>query len=97
MNEVDLDTFEQIPQNFSEAPPGTLYAKDKNNIYYREKKIANADLTSFMIVGGLYSKDKNKVYCAGRMLVNADADTFVYETFQFKDKNKTYFNTLCIP
>ena len=56
---------------------GFKYAKDKNNIYYSDKKIVGADSKTFTLLGkSSYSKDKNNVYYEGEKIENADIETF---------------------
>ncbi|MCL2327141.1 MAG: TonB family protein [Bacteroidetes bacterium] len=57
---------------------GTWYAKDKNYVYYRGKRIIGADHNSVEILEGWdYIKDKNYVYYDGKRIIGgADPTTF---------------------
>ena len=58
VEEIDAKTFTELKY---------LYAKDKNNYYYKNKKI-DVDKNSFVIENYFIAKDKNYVYALGRKI-----------------------------
>ena len=82
----DPQTYEVINQ---------LYSKDKNNIYYSDRKIIGVDLPTFQRIDEyIYSKDKNNIYFREKKISGADKDTFekIDEYNYSKDKNNIYYN-----
>jgi len=85
---IDLETFQPL-----ECLGSCWLTKDKNNIYYTNKIIENADLDTFHYVSAGYSKDKYNFYWQGKVIENADIETFKifdYYNIYAKDKNKFY-------
>ena len=79
----DPQTYEVINQ---------LYSKDKNNIYYSNRKITGADLPTFQIGSDGFSKDKNNIYLEGKKILGVDRDTIkIIELPYIKDKNNVYY------
>ena len=79
----DPQTYEVINQ---------LYSKDKNNIYYSNRKIIGADLPTFQIGSDGFSKDKNNIYLGGKKILGVDRDTIkIIELPYIKDKNNVYY------
>lgn len=79
----DSQTYEVINQ---------LYSKDKNNIYYSNRKITGADLPTFQIGSDGFSKDKNNIYLEGKKILGVDRDTIkIIELPYIKDKNNVYY------
>ena len=79
----DPQTYEVINQ---------LYSKDKNNIYYSNRKIIGADLPTFQIGSDGFSKDKNNIYLEGKKILGVDRDTIkIIELPYIKDKNNVYY------
>ena len=79
----DPQTYEVINQ---------LYSKDKNNIYYSNRKIIGADLPTFQIGSDGFSKDKNNIYFGGKKILGVDRDTIkIIELPYIKDKNNVYY------
>jgi len=79
----DPQTYEVINQ---------LYSKDKNNIYYSNRKIIGADLPTFQIGSDGFSKDKNNIYFWGKKILGVDRDTIkIIELPYIKDKNNVYY------
>ena len=79
----DPQTYEVINQ---------LYSKDKNNIYYSNRKITGADLPTFQIGSDGFSKDKNNIYLEGKKILGVDRDTVkIIELPYIKDKNNIYY------
>lgn len=48
---VDFRTFKIFEENDD-------FARDKNNIYYKNKKVENVDVNSFQVEGFYFAKDK---------------------------------------
>ena len=72
-----------------------LYSRDKNNIYYDNKKIEGADLPTFQRIDEyIYSKDKNNIYFRGKKISGVDKDTFEkIDKYNYsKDKNNIYYD-----
>lgn len=82
----DSQTYEVINQ---------LYSRDKNNIYYDNKKIEGADLPTFQRIDEyIYSKDKNNIYFRGKKISGVDKETFEkIDKYNYsKDKNNIYYD-----
>ena len=82
----DPQTYEVINQ---------LYSRDKNNIYYDNKKIEGADLPTFQRIDEyIYSKDKNNIYFRGKKISGVDKETFEkIDKYNYsKDKNNIYYD-----
>lgn len=79
----DSQTFEVINK---------LYTRDKNNIYYSDRKIIGADLSTFQIGSDGFSKDKNNIYFGGKRILGIDKDTVkIIELPYIEDKNNVYY------
>ena len=79
----DPQTYEVINQ---------LYSKDKNNIYYLNRKIIGVDLPTFQIGSDGFLKDKNNIYLEGKKILGVDRDTIkIIELPYIKDKNNVYY------
>ena len=52
---VDFRTFKIFEENDD-------FARDKNNIYYKNKKVENVDVNSFQVEGFYFVKDKNNTF-----------------------------------
>ena len=87
----DPQTYEVINQ---------LYSKDKNNIYYSDRKIIGVDLPTFQRIDEyIYSKDKNNIYFNDKKIEGVDKNTFeltydfgsVVNGYYSKDKNNVYY------
>ena len=52
---VDFGTFKIFEEDNN-------FSKDKNNVFYKNKKVQNADVNSFQIEDFLIAKDKNSVF-----------------------------------
>ena len=82
----DPQTYEVINQ---------LYSRDKNNIYYDNKKIEGADLPTFQRIDEyIYSNDKNNIYFRGKKISGVDKETFEkIDKYNYsKDKNNIYYD-----
>ncbi len=72
------------------------YARDKNNVYYFDKKIEESDPVTFELLSMIYAKDKNNVYLNGKIIESLDSNTFEpiqkdsYQSTYFKDKNSVF-------
>jgi hypothetical protein len=70
------------------------YSSNNNNIYYKNKKIDNVDIDSFVIEKDniFYSKDKNNVYFMGEKQKKIDSFTFKVLNYSYiKDKDHVYY------
>jgi len=69
-------------------------AKDKNNVYYKGKKMENVDSESFKEFGSFIAKDKNRVfYIEGNEdIKDIDAASFemMGDTYYFSDKKNVF-------
>ena len=97
----DPKTFEFLPNGIIY---GTLYGKDKYNVYYIENKMINCFDTYYSIYGvnGInkdkaevlnewFMKDDKNIYFGGKILEGADYNTFeVLPNGNGKDKNQSY-------
>ena len=52
---VDFRTFKIFEEDDD-------FARDKNNIYYKNKKVENVDVNSFQVEGFYFAKDKNNTF-----------------------------------
>ena len=78
--------------NSFEVMKNSMYTKDKNNIYYSNRKIIGADLPTFQIGSDGFSKDKNNIYFGGKKILGVDRDTIkIIELPYIKDKNNVYY------
>jgi len=73
---------------------GNYTAKDKNNVYYKGRKMENVDSASIKTFGNFIGKDKNRVfYITGNEdIKDADAESFeiMGDTYYFRDKNNIF-------
>ena len=95
LQNADAKTFEIFKESRS-------FGRDKNNVYYGNKKIEGADKNTFeltydfgSVVNGYYSKDKNNVYYENKKLKGIDVKTFkkinrLVDNFLIEDKNGFY-------
>lgn len=68
------------------------YKVTKNQVYYDNAPIANADSETFKITSrAKFAKDKNQAYFKGSIIEGADPETFTSKATYGKDKNKVYF------
>lgn len=75
---------------------GNGYAKDKNNVYWNDVKIENADIETFEVMDDSieYAKDKNNVYftwMAQKNIENPETFEFIQNSIYAKDEEKVYF------
>ena len=97
----DPKTFEFLPNGIIY---GTLYGKDKYNVYYIKNKMLNCFDSSYFIyeVEGInrdkvevlnnwFIKDDKNIYFEGKILEGVDYNTFeVLPNGDGKDKNRSY-------
>ena len=73
---------------------GNYIAKDKNNVYYKGRKMENVDSASIKTFGNFIGKDKNRVfYITGNEdIKDVDAKSFeiMGDTRYFRDKNNIF-------
>ncbi|ERK55237.1 DKNYY domain-containing protein [Leptotrichia sp. oral taxon 879] len=97
---VDLKTFKDLDYNF---------AKDKNNIYYKNKKLNGIDAKTFEKISSNIVKDKNGLYFLEDIekenenieiktrkinIKGLDLKTFEHiDDYYYKDKNNVYYES----
>ena len=84
VKEIDVKTFAELEYS---------YAKDKNNYYYKNKKIL-VDKNSFVIENYFIAKDKNNIYVLGRKIPGFASEKLrIYEgdTRYITDGTDVYF------
>ena len=69
IKKVDVESFVQYPSYIG-------YAKDKNNVYIKEKIFKEADVDTFEVLNYAYAKDKINVWTMIGNIENVDAKTF---------------------
>ena len=73
---------------------GNYIAKDKNNVYYKGRKMENVDSASIKTFGNFIGKDKNRVFyiTGNEEIKDADASSFeiMGDTYYFRDKNNIF-------
>jgi len=84
---IDKNTFQVINK---------YHAKDKNNVYYGNSIIEEADPDTFNVIIDNYynyTKDKNHIYLDGKTIIDTDPNTFelINDRGISKDKNSVYF------
>ena len=87
IEEADIESFQILDNN---------YAKDKNNVYFKNVIIEEAEASTFTVIDELYCKDSVKVFCSNisvykKEIKEADAQTF--EKIQgdfYKDKDNIF-------
>ena len=66
--------------------------KDKQNAYYKWRKIEGADVESYVVLDTEYGKDKNYGYFLGKPIEGSDGATFVFHGMYLSgDANHVYF------
>ena len=97
----DPETFEFFPNGIIY---GTLYGKDKYNVYYIKNKMLNCFDSSYFIyevkrinkdkvevLNNWFIKDDKNIYFEGKILEGVDYNTFeVLPNGDGKDKNRSY-------
>lgn len=89
----DLEKIQGADKNSFEVL-GNYIAKDKNNVYYKGRKMENVDSASIKTFGNFIGKDKNRVfYITGNEdIKDVDAKSFeiIEDTRYFRDKNNIF-------
>ncbi len=92
---IDVNTFKILEYQYPEVNRTqlSLYAYDKNHVYFQGNVIPNADPTSFKLLCSgppyqLYAIDENQVYYFGEAL-EADVNTFEVITTENAQENYT--------
>src|SRR5437868_5265165 len=65
---VDAATFERLSH---------VWARDKKQVYYVGKRLAQADRESFQVLNEIYAKDRFRAYYATGVIKEANAASFV--------------------
>ena len=79
---VDLETFVYLDDD---------YYKDKENVFYFDERIEEADSGTFERIGDIYAKDNSKVYYGKEIVGGADTETFEWLGYPYaKDKKNVY-------
>lgn len=80
------------PETFALIPSVEFYAKDKNAVYYTNKKISD-DPQHFQVIGSEYVRDSKTVFYRGNSVPNVEAATFIiFPPGNFsKDARRVYF------
>ena len=52
------------------------FARDSRSVYFKNKKLNNADPASFKVMGLGYALDNNVVYYRDTVVIGADSKTF---------------------
>ena len=94
IDSVDIESFKVLSNKD--------YAKDNNLVYYKIRRIKDADPRTFLVINKFgYSKDKKNVYLVGgggtdcEKVVFADPETFKTLDFPYsKDKKNVYCGTI---
>ena len=100
---IDVESFKILTYNYyKNKVKNSLYAIDKNHVYFQGEIIPDAVAQTFHIIASekatqLYATDENNVYYLDKKLTDADAQTFKMNTnntsdncYDAKDKNYLY-------
>ena len=82
---ADFKTFEEL---------GYSYAKDKNSIYFENRKIKGADISSFEVLNDGYAKDKNSFYLEGEKVKGVNKSTSKEPSENMAQKGRTVIGLL---
>lgn len=86
-----------------------FFLKDKNNVFYFEKKLERSDPSSFQVIKDefalwdpsqsyLYAKDKNQVYFSGNIINEAESQSFEHLSLWYaRDAQNIYFKNRKLP
>ncbi|AMR43094.1 DKNYY domain-containing protein [Elizabethkingia anophelis] len=94
-NNVDVGSFQLFPidkKNSAYAYPP--YSKDKNNVYYDEEIIPEADVKSFILMDNNFGKDAKNVFYKKQLLKGVDAPSFKKDGDFYKDKLGNKFSAI---
>jgi len=86
-DQVDAGSFQLFPIDKEKSAYGNdSYSKDKNNVYYDEEVIPDADAKTFVIMGDYFGKDAKNAYYKSQLLKGVDAPSFKKQGDFYKDK-----------
>ncbi|HFK5586762.1 DKNYY domain-containing protein [Elizabethkingia anophelis] len=94
-DQVDAGSFQLFPidkKNSAYAYPP--YSKDKNNVYYDEEIIPEADVKSFILMDNNFGKDAKNVFYKKQLLKGVDAPSFKKDGDFYKDKLGNKFSAI---
>jgi hypothetical protein len=92
---VDVGSFELFPTDEKNSVyADNSYSKDKNNVYYNEEIIPDANVKSFKLMDNNFGKDAKNVYYKNQLLKGVDARSFKKEGDFYKDKSGNKFSAL---
>lgn len=78
------NTLEVIKEN-------NFYAKDIDNIYFKESSLKNVNIENWRLLQHEFSSDNESIYYGKKKLPNVDIKTWEYIDLAYsKDKNKVY-------
>ena len=94
-DQVDAGSFQLFPIDKDKSAYGnSSFSKDKNNVYYDEEVIPDADTKTFIIIGDYFGKDAKNAYYKNQLLKDVDAQSFKKEGDFYKDKSGNKFSAL---
>ena len=80
--DADMETIEIIDR---------FYKKDKNFVYYKNKRMEKSDSKTFVVLDRGFSKDKNNVYYYGKRLL-IDSKKAIFDNRDYvRDENYIYY------
>ena len=92
---VDAASFQLFPiDEKNDVYTGNPYSKDKNNVYYNQEIILDADVKTFVLIGDNFGKDAQNVYYQNQLLRGVDASSFKKDGTFYKDKLGNKFSAL---
>jgi len=83
ISQADINTFESLNE---------VFAKDKNNIYFKWHLIKDVDYSSFKIIEKRFAKDKNQIFYIKELSYEFNKNKF-YNKKYLKIKNMADVNT----
>lgn len=102
-SDIDVATFEVLNSKFYNTKSYSLYAVDKNHIYFQGEIMPEANVKSFSLVTSgapyqTYGIDKNNVFYSGKLLDSVDVETFMIiknksPIMNYDAQDKNYFYT----
>ena len=82
--DADIDTIEIIDR---------FYKKDKNYVYYENKKMEQSDSKTFVVLNRGFSKDKNNVYYYGKKLLINSKNAVFSDRDYVRDEKYIYYGS----
>ena len=80
---ADVNSFEALTRDFG---------RDRQNVWFRNRRIAGADSATFAPLDGLYARDSARVYFAEKAIPGADPRTFVLLSLRWaRDARDVYY------